>query len=155
MRNLVIAFLWILCLGPARAENPILPDPNITPGLFLSDATVDKICQKGYTATVRHVTEAQKNKVFSDYGIPRSGEYEVDHLISLELGGSNSNGNLWPQAYRGYWNARIKDILENRLHDLVCMGKIPLSEAQYVISHNWIESYCKYVPSVNCKGLIK
>ena len=153
MRNLVIAFLWILCLGPAWAEDPLLPNPNLTPGIFLADATVAKICEKGYTASVRHVTETQKNKVFFDYGIPRSGEYEVDHLISLELGGSNSTNNLWPQTYRGFWNARIKDILENRLHELVCMGKIPLSEAQYAISHNWIESYCKYVPSVNCKGL--
>ena len=151
MRNLIFALL--LVSSPAWAGDPLVPDPNLTPGIFLADATVDKICQKGYTATVRHVTEAQKNKVFFDYGIPRSGEYEVDHLISLELGGSNSTKNLWPQSYRGTWNARIKDILENRLHDLVCMGKIPLSEAQYVISHNWIESYCKYVPSVNCKGL--
>ena len=153
MRNLIIAFLWILCLGPAWAEDPLYPDPNLTPGVFLADATLDKICQKGYTGTVRYVTEAQKNEVFRKYGLQRSGEYEVDHLISLELGGSNDTRNLWPQSYRGHWNARIKDMLENRLHYLVCAKVIPLREAQYVISHNWIESYCKYVPSVNCKGL--
>ena len=153
MRNLIIAFLWILCLGPAWAEDPILPNHDTTPGIFMVDATLDKICVKGYTAIVRHVTDKQKDEVFKEYNLERSGNYEVDHLISLELGGSNDTRNLWPESYRGVWNARIKDILENRLHYLVCAGKVDLREAQYAISHNWIESYCKYVPSVNCKGL--
>ena len=153
MRNLIIAFLWILCLGPAWAEDPINPDPNLTPGVFLADATLDKICQKGYTSTVRYVTEAQKNEVFREYGLQRSGEYEVDHLISLELGGSNDTRNLWPQSYSGIWNARLKDGLENRLHTLVCMGKVTLREAQYDISTNWIQAYCKYMPTANCNGV--
>ena len=133
-------------------SHPILPNPNVTTGVFLADATLDKICQKGYSGQVRHVTDKQKNEVFQKYGIERSGEYEVDHLISLELGGSNNTRNLWPESYRGVWNARIKDILENRLHQLVCMGKVDLRTAQYDISHNWIESYCKYIPTANCNG---
>jgi hypothetical protein len=119
----------------------------------MSDATLDKICQKGYTATVRHVTDSQKDQVFQEYGLERSGNYEVDHLISLELGGSNDTRNLWPQTYHGQWNARVKDGLENRLHELVCMGKLPLRDAQYDISHNWIQAYCKYVPTANCNGV--
>lgn len=153
MRNLSIALLWILCLGPAWAEDPILPDPSKTPGVFLAGVGLDKICQKGYTSTVRYVTSAQKDKVFQEYGISRSGEYEVDHLISLELGGSNDIRNLWPESYRGTWNAKIKDILENRLHYLVCAGKVSLRQAQLDISTNWILAYCKYVPTANCKGL--
>ena len=153
MRNLVIAFLWILCLGPAWAEDPILPNPEMTPGVFTVDTTLDKICQKGYTATVRHVTDKQKDEVFKEYNLERSGNYEVDHLISLELGGSNDTKNLWPQSYNGVWGARLKDALENRLHDLICMNKLSLREAQYAISTNWIEAYCKYMPTANCKGL--
>ena len=70
------------------------------------------------------------------YGIP-GGEHhgycdvaqgcEVDHLISIELGGSNEKTNLWPQPYSGVqWNAHVKDRLENFYHEQVCSGKIPL-----------------------------
>lgn len=151
MRNLIL----VLCLLPslAWAQDPILPDPVMTPGIFDANATVDKICQKGYSSSVRNVTDSQKNEVFKEYGLERSGEYEVDHLISLELGGSNSTQNLWPQAYRGYWNARIKDMAENRLHYLVCAGKIPLREAQYMIATNWIKAYCKVMVSGHCNGV--
>jgi 5-methylcytosine-specific restriction endonuclease McrA len=44
---------------------------------------------------------------------------EVDHLIPLELGGSNRAANLWPQRYDGGWSARDKDRLESRLHRLL------------------------------------
>ena len=143
MRNLIM----VLCLLPslAWAEDPILPNPQMTPGIFDSTATVDIICQKGYTATVRHVTDKQKDEVFKEYGIERSGDYEVDHLISLELGGSNDTKNLWPQSYSGIWGARIKDTLEHRLHTLVCDGKMSLREAQLDISTNWIETYQKVI----------
>jgi hypothetical protein len=147
---------WIfLCLtfGEAKAQDPILPNPEITPGVFMADATLDKICQKGYSATVRHVTDKQKDEVFKEYNLERSGNYEVDHLISLELGGSNDTRNLWPQSYHGVWNARIKDTLENRLHTLVCDGKVELRQAQYDISHNWIQAYCKYMSTANCNGV--
>mgnify|MGYP006276210833 CR=1 FL=1 len=152
MRYLIL----VLCLLPslAWAEDPILPNSNMTPGIFLADATLDKICEKGYTATVRHVTDKQKDEVFQEYNIDRSGNYEVDHLISLELGGSNDTRNLWPQSYSGIWGARVKDSLENRLHDLVCMGKADLRTAQYEISHNWIQAYCKYMSNTdNCRGV--
>ena len=145
--------LFLFVSTPARAEDPILPNSNLTPGVFDSTAKVDTICKKGYTATVRHVTDKQKDEVFKEYGLERSGGYEVDHLISLELGGSNDTLNLWPQSYSGMWNARIKDGLENRLHHLVCEGKLDLREAQLDISTNWIEAYCKYMPDESCKGI--
>ena len=138
--------------GPTVDRSPpILPDSQLTPGIFIHDATTDIICKKGYTATVRHVTDKQKNEVFKEYNLERSGDYEVDHLISLELGGSNDTKNLWPESYHGMWNARIKDGLENRLHNLVCDGKMSLREAQLAISTNWIEAYCKYMPSDDCR----
>ena len=82
-----------------------------------------------------------------------SSDLEVDHLISLELGGSNDTRNLWPESYYGIWGARVKDVLENRLHTLVCDGKVSLREAQYDISHNWIKAYCKYMNNDNCRGV--
>ena len=69
----------------------------------------------------------------------------MDHLISLELGGSNSLKNLWPESYQGAWNAHVKDRLENRLHALVCAGQLDLKTAQHAIATNWIAAYQQYL----------
>ena len=39
-------------------------------------------------------------EVYREYGIVErtTGEYEVDHLVALEDGGSNDIANLWPEA---------------------------------------------------------
>jgi hypothetical protein len=78
----------------------------------------------------------------------RSGasHFEVDHLISLELGGADVAENLWPQSYDTQpWNAHVKDKLEDRLHALVCAGKMPLEQAQRDMATDWIAAYHKYV----------
>ena len=41
---------------------------------------------------------------------------EIDHLIPLELGGSNDIANLFPEPGFGTASYRVKDQLENRLH---------------------------------------
>jgi hypothetical protein len=126
-----------------QSSPPVLPDRTLTPGDTL-DVTKDDICVPGYTKKVRNVPKAVKDQVYASYGITRHmpGEYEVDHLISLELGGSNSIKNLWPESYKTIpWNAHIKDKLENRLHADVCSGKIDLKTAQQQIATDWIASY--------------
>jgi len=80
------------------------------------------------------------------------GAYEVDHLISLELGGSNDITNLWPEAYAGAWGARSKDALENRMHRLVCAGQLDLAQAQREIATDWVEAYRRYVGEVDDEG---
>ncbi len=65
----------------------------------------------------------------------------VNHLISLELGGSNDVKNLWPEPYLPLPGARQKDVLENWLHKQVCTGKMPLADAQAMISRDWYEAY--------------
>lgn len=124
-----------------------LPDPSLTPGDVLTTDT-RAVCQPGYTKTVRNVPSSLKSQVYREYGITsrQPGEYEVDHLVSLELGGSNSIRNLWPQSYiTKPLNAHVKDALENRLHDLACSGKISLQEAQQAIAKDWTTAYLKYV----------
>jgi hypothetical protein len=85
------------------------------------------------------VSGSEKNAVFAAYGIrshvPYS--YEIDHLISLELGGSNSIRNLWPEPYAGPGGARTKDAIENRLHAQVCAHSISLRAAQVEILRWW------------------
>src|SRR5436305_1905025 len=110
----------------ARTESgqmvPLLPDPKLTPGDTL-DVTAADICTPGYSKKVRNVPQEVKRQAYAEYGIAshQPGEFEVDHLISLELGGSNSLRNLWPQSYRTQpWNAHVKDAIENELHREVC-----------------------------------
>ena len=68
------------------------------------------------------------------------------HLISLELGGAPRDpDNLWPEPWFGVWNARVKDKLENTLHDKVCGGEVPLRTAQKEIATDWIAAYQKYI----------
>jgi hypothetical protein len=123
-----------------------MPNPALTPGDVLPVAVGD-ICVAGYSSKVRLVTEAVKNQVYLEYGITshKPYEYEVDHLISLELGGSNSVKNLWPEPYAGDWNAHVKDKIENKLHALVCDGQLDLQTAQQEITTDWIAAYIKYI----------
>ncbi len=123
-----------------------LPNPSLTPGDVLAVTTSD-ICVPGYSSKVRNVPEFVKNQVYLEYGIlsHAPGAYEVDHLVSLELGGSNSIKNLWPEPYTGDWNAHVKDKLENKLHDLVCSGSLDLTTAQHDIAADWMTAYLKYV----------
>ena len=133
------------CLSDKTGTNVQVDDP----------ITVDLICTAGYSKCIRNVPQAEKNAVYQSYGL--AGNHtgycdskqgcEVDHLISLELGGSNEQTNLWPQPYQGTeWNAHVKDQLENFLHAHVCSGDIALDKAQQEIAKDWIASYKKRLP---------
>jgi hypothetical protein len=39
----------------------------------------------------------------------------------------------------------VKDVLERKLHKLVCTGQLDLKTAQSEIALNWIEAYQRYV----------
>src|ERR1019366_7205190 len=117
-----------------------LNDLRVTPGVTFH-VTVTTICRPGYSTSVRDVPESEKNQVYAEYGITHhtTGQYEIDHLISLELGGSNAIGNLWPELNDdAHGELNSKDILENRLHALLCKGKVSLRSAQTLIASNWV-----------------
>jgi hypothetical protein len=120
-----------------------LADPDCTPGAILPDATKDAICQPGYSLNVRNVPDSLKSDVYAEYGVRTRapGQYEVDHLVSLELGGSNEIANLWPEPASPRPGFHEKDQVENYLHDQVCSGAIPLAQAQEQIATNWLPIY--------------
>lgn len=145
----VSALLLLIAAVSAFADEPrpLRPDARLTPGVVLaSGVSIAGVCTSGYSKSVRHVTTSTKRLVFARYAITPSGAYEVDHLISLELGGSNDVGNLWPQSYLTTpYNARKKDALENRLHWLVCHRALSLAAAQRAIATDWIAAYRHFV----------
>jgi hypothetical protein len=97
-----IAFLLFLApVALAQQPTPILPDPKLTPGDAFA-VTVQDLCVPGYSRKVRDVPAEMKREVYEEYGVTShgTGDYEIDHLISLELGGSNSIKFLWPESHR-------------------------------------------------------
>jgi len=50
----------------------------------------------GYSKHHLHVSEAMRRAVFAEYGIAweKRNDQEVDHLVIVSLGGSNSIENL-------------------------------------------------------------
>jgi hypothetical protein len=121
-----------------------LPDPACTPGDLMKPlVTKDDICKSGYSSGVRDVPDSEKNAVYAEYGITKhtSGQYEVDHFVSLELGGSNDISNLFPEAASPKPGFHEKDKVENYLHDQVCSGAMTLQTAQIAIATNWLDVY--------------
>jgi len=87
--------------------------------------------------------------VFKEYNInypPLRGLYEVDHLIPLEVGGNNDIKNLWPEPTKPFPGSFQKDVVENYLHDMVCIKKLDITDAQNQIIKDWYEIYKKLTP---------
>jgi hypothetical protein len=141
----------------AASLTQYLPNPALTPGVADPSVTVDQLRSPAFIKAARNVPAPEKAKVYAEYGIKthRPGQYEVDHLISLELGGSNDIRNLWPQSYTGVWNAHLKDRLENELHRRVLAGTITLVDAQHEIATNWIATYAEVFPQDVVNGVPK
>ena len=143
--------LWLQSsrLGQSRLTGDaaaLEPKPELTPGAIRAVSLLD-IC-RGPSDKNRAVPSSLRREVFNRYGIAgaRPQDFEVDYLITPELGGADDIRNLWPQPYGAKnWSASAKDQLEDRLHEMVCTGKLDLPTAQYEISTDWIGAYKKYV----------
>jgi hypothetical protein len=132
------------------AQGPVEPSRVLTPGAT-RHVDLREVCGRSDNDTRARVIPAPlQRQVFKEYGIEgiRAQDYEVDFLITPELGGANDIQNLWPEAYHSpVWNAHVKDELEDRLHQMVCSGEIDLRTAQQDISADWISAYKKYFHS--------
>jgi hypothetical protein len=122
-----------------------IPNARLTPGAAILE-TRSQVCSAP-SPNNRAVPASLQRQVFEEYGISagQTRAYEVDYLITPALGGADDIHNLWPQSYsETVWNARVKDALEDRLHNLVCQGQVDLTTAQRDISMDWIAAYKKY-----------
>lgn len=150
----VTAFLIGLALS-APPPQTLLPDvlPNLilTPGATVPGVTWAQLCQPGYAKSVRNVTRSTKRRVYAEYHAQdKPGYAEVDHLISLELGGSNDQKNLWIEPYDlnvgGVQEGALeKDRAENATHAAGCRDEITLADAQKQIVQDWRLLYRRFV----------
>ena len=129
----------------AFVEVGALPIASLTPGAT-DRVTADELCA-GRGPSRQPIALAVRQAVLRDYrleGLPEA-EYELDYLITPELGGSSDRRNLWPERYGArVWNARVKDQLELLLPQMVCEGRLDLATAQRDIATDWIAAYRKY-----------
>lgn len=129
----------------ARVEAAPLPEPNLTPGA--AQTIPADICLVTPREDASAIPVAERKEVFREYGIDyrRAGQYELDHLITPALGGTDDIHNLWPEPYNSTeWNAHVKDQIEDLLHQMVCSGQVDLPTAQREIATNWIDAYKHY-----------
>jgi hypothetical protein len=129
--------------GPCQTRHHgMLPDPSCTPGSVdpaVTQANIGStICRPGYTETVRP-PESQTEQFKFSVAEPAYGQGglsgELDHLVPLELGGSNDATNLWVESGA---IPNPKDAVENALNREVCDGTLSLRAAQREIARNWL-----------------
>jgi hypothetical protein len=128
---LVHAMVAAACSLMARGQ---LPDSQCTSGAVQS-TNAEAICTPGWASRHRHVTAATRRLVYRRYGL----EWEVDHRVPLELGGSNRISNLSPEHH-----PKQKDGLENRLHQQVCSGRMRLRTARVFLG-DWRLAFGAYL----------
>lgn len=141
----------------AVAQPNALPDRALTPGAIDTAVTQNNIqstvCVRGYTDKVRpdkKYTNRLKHEQLQQYRYADRDvkNYELDHLIPLNIGGNPSDPkNLWPQSRHGEWSAEQKNDLEFVVYKMVCQGEISLHEAQQRMAKDWIEAYQAWVPT--------
>jgi hypothetical protein len=125
-----------------------LPDRQCSPGAYAKKLTQELVCSSAFrTGDYRDVPQSLKHAVEIEYGM-KPKKYgptlEIDHIISLQLGGSNDIANLFPEKRDVSPGYKIKDKLENRLHDIVCTEHtMTLRQVQKAIANNWETLYTK------------
>ncbi len=144
------ALLPVACASSAPAAldtgAAVMPDAKLTPGDVLT-TNANEICVSGYAKRTRDVSSRTKDDVYAEYHIATHGpgEYEVDHLVPLGVGGSNDIKNLWPQPTEPRPGRLEKDALEDELHRRICDHSLDVATVQREIATDWAAAYRKYV----------
>lgn len=108
---------------------PIKPDPRFNYPHFCTEKSPE-LREIRYANRVavceRKVSSSTRNRIYDKYQIPISdrGNYTIDHLIPLFMGGSNEEVNLWPQ-HKEIGTAETEGLIFGRLSK----GEITYQEA--------------------------
>jgi len=135
-------------ISAVRPDGYRIVPPSSAPGVVDPAVSEAQLDSPEFIKARRNVPESEKAEVYARDNVLKIRKRfpcEVDHEVSLELGGTNDAANLWVEPYFGAWNAHDKDRLENYLHRQVKQGKLTLPEAQQDIRGAcWVWSYEHY-----------
>lgn len=151
---LIVLVLMVLVINYPfldSALSSVFPYSNgLGANVLTTNASI--VCVSGYASKTRSVSTQLKEQVYKNYEVPFPqpiGKYELDHIIPLELGGSNSIYNLQLEPSAGNLGYHQKDLVENYLHRKVCSGNMSLIEAQKEIYENWTKVYYEMINETN------
>ena len=101
MKNIILLIAFFLFLSKSHSY-PETPNIAISPGDICT--INDKDFQEfRYVENIpyckRNVSSSRRLRIYDIYKIPLEdrGDFTIDHIVPLSLGGSNSNLNLWPE----------------------------------------------------------
>jgi len=116
-------------------------NPNVTPETIKST-----ICVSGWTATVRppasYTSKLKAEQMAAEHLSGSAADYEEDHRVPLELGGSPADpSNLSPESHTSSF---AKDSAENAAKAAVCNGSTDLRAMQQAFVARWLAPYPGY-----------
>ena len=137
-------FLLLQFVGGKLPPVPGATNPAITQANIKQNICNPKWSTKSIRPPSSYTTKLKLSQMMM-WGLKgKPGDYEEDHLISLELGGNPTDPkNLWPEPYLPKPGARQKDQVEDFLHREVCAGRMTLRDAQLLISSDWTKVIIK------------
>src|SRR4051812_1193877 len=139
---------------PVMRNGLPLPDPACSPGAVNPTVTLEILTAKGFTTDClrdKATSSNKKEQTYQLYKIKKptinTGKNmvcELDHIVSLELGGADTLDNIWPQCgpTRVLLNSRFfkqKDLVENFLAEEVEKKRMDLATAQRGIAEDWTQ----------------
>jgi len=139
---------------PKTSRGFLIPDPKCSPGAVNPTVTLAILKTKGFTTKClrdQATTPTQKAQTYAWYKIKKPAHNagktqtcELDHIISLELGGADTLENIWPQC--GPAGVALtkrffkqKDAVENFLAAEVRAGRISMADAQKGVAEDWTQ----------------
>jgi hypothetical protein len=125
----------------------VVANPAITPGHAVAGTTVATVCKPGFGIAAHRARYKVRAAVYASYDVAWSdrANYQDDELIPPELGGDDTQANVWPMPLAaGLATPALKAALTSRLHTLVCAKKLTLAAAQSAIATNWWAAYQQY-----------
>ena len=114
-------------------DGHFFPDPTCTPGALNPTVNADILANPEFsTECVRNMgtTEEAKKVIFGWYGLHEDSTCEMDHFVSLEIGGSDMLMNLWPECGPPGSTGMARDFKQKDSVELFLGEQVKLGEAK-------------------------
>ena len=98
------------------------------------------ICKPSYVKKIKsQITNETSTKIFAEYSIAKKkrSDYAIDHLVPVDMGGTNALTNLWPIPLKGTATPQRKAVVDAAVRKSMCAGFISLAAAQGLFNISW------------------